>query len=584
LIKRILLLCVLFVATANAQTIAPLPFDHILNYDELTKLLRSWADARPNLVAIESIGTTPQGRSIWFLTITNKKTGAAIDKPALVVDGNMHATEWGGGVAAMHFVWTLLSRYGSDERVTRLLDTRTVYVNPRMTPDGVEETLHEGRFIRSVARSYPPGPTPPGIYASDIDGDGRSVFMRYRDPNGPWKVPAADPRLMVPRAPDETGGDYWRVLPEGMIADYNGVTIGDPPARDPLDFGANFPADLGTAPPSKTAGPFPGSEPEVAAYVRAIAERPNIIEHVTCHTFGGLILTPPVNIGEQVPTSDRHIYEILGARGAALTGYRAMSYLDLRSEGREAYIPSAFGWLYNRRGIYSFITEFWNPLKAAGISTETTTESAWLYGFHSVDDEVKLLRWSDKELGGQGFVPWHPFKHPQLGPVEIGGFDLIRYWYNIQFDRLEKEVAPHSEWLIWMALATPQLSVRSLTADAIADNLWRVRLVVENTGWLPSNGSQEAVDQQVVGPVYAEITLPAGARLVTGDPRQSLGQLAGRSDQRSTATWWGYTAGTPDRAYAEWVLAAPAGATIAARASHERAGVAQAHVVLEKAR
>ena len=577
--KKFLLMLALC-TSANAQPIALLPFDHILRYDELTKLLHVWADARPNLMQLESIGTTPEGRPIWFVTLTNKTTGAALEKPALVIDGNMHATEWSGGVAPLHFIWKLLKDYGSDERVTRLLDTRTIYVLPRMTPDGVEATLVQGRFIRSVNRPYPNGPLQPGIYSRDIDGDGRAVFMRYRDPNGPWKQYPGDPRLMVPRAPDETGGDYWRVLPEGTIADYNGTTIADVPPREPLDFGANFPGDQGTAPVSKTAGPYPTSEPEVAAYVAAIARRPNIVAHVTCHTFGGLILTPPVNVGEQVPATDRHAYETLAAKGAALTGYRAMSYLDLRSEGRETFIPSAFGWLYNRRGIYSFITEFWNPLRAAGISTENTTESAWLFGFHSVEDEVKLLRWSDKELHGDGFVPWHPFNHPQLGPVEIGGFDLVRYWYNIPFDRLEKEIAPHTEWLIYLGLTTPRISIRSLSAEKVGESLWRVRLVVENSGWLPTNGSQQAVDQQNVGNVTAELTLPSGARLVEGDASRSLGQLDGRSGQRSTATWWGYTPGTPDRAVADWIVAAPAGAVVSVKASHERAGSARSEVVL----
>jgi len=141
-------------SAAVAQSIAPLPFDHILHDNELTKLLNAWVAARPNLVQLENIGTTPQGRPIWFLTVTNKKTGAALDKPALIVDGNMHATEWGGGVAALHFAWKLLRDYGADERITRLLDTRTIYILPRMTPDGVEATLAQGRFIRSVDRPF----------------------------------------------------------------------------------------------------------------------------------------------------------------------------------------------------------------------------------------------------------------------------------------------------------------------------------------------------------------------------------------------------------------------------------------------
>ncbi len=261
-----------------------------------------------------------------------------------------------------------------------------------------------------------------------------------------------------------------------------------------------------------------------------------------------------------------------------------MSYLDLRSEGREAYIPSAFGWLYNRRGIYSFITEFWNPLRAAGIEIGNSTESAWLFGFHPVEDDLKLLRWSDKELGGEGFVPWHKFNHPQLGPVEIGGFDLIRYWYNIPFDRLEKEVAPHSEFLITLGLSTARLSMRSFTAESLGENLWRVRAVVENTGWLPSYGSQQAVDQQVTVPATVELTLQSSARLVEGQSVQSIGQMEGRVSQRSTATWWGYSPGTPDRAFADWIVAAPAGTKLSVKASEDRAGTARADLVLEKTR
>ncbi|MGH8186884.1 MAG: M14 family metallopeptidase [Steroidobacteraceae bacterium] len=562
--------------------IAPLPFDHIMKYDELTQLLHAWQTARPALMRMESIGATPEQRPIWFLTLTNQQTGPANAKPALLVDGNMHATEWAGGVAALHFTWRLLRDYGTDERVTRLLDTRVVYVLPRMTPDGVDATLTQGRFIRSVHRPYPNERGEPGIHPSDVDRDGRALFMRIRDPNGAWKQSAADRRLLVPRAPDESGGDYWRVLPEGMIEAYDGASIADPPSREPLDFGANFPGDRGSAPSSASAGPYPASEPEVAAVVAAVTKRPNIVAHVTCHTFGGLILTPPVNVAEKLSSADRRTYETLAAKGAQLTGYRAMSYLELRAEDRETHIPSAFGWLYERRGIYSFITELWDPLRAAGISLEGTTASAWLWGYHPLEDELKLLRFSDKELKGDGFVSWRTFDHPQLGRVEIGGFDLIRYWYNVPFHRLEKEVAPHSEWLLYLGLSTPLIAVRSFSAEPAGASLWRVRLIVENRGWLPTNGSQRALEQNVATGTTVELMLPAEAQLVGGELRRSLGQLDGRVGQRSAATWWSYTAGTPDRAVADWLVAAPAGATLKATATHPRAGTAAGQVALRE--
>ena len=103
----------------------------------------------------------------------------------------------------------------------------------------------------------------------------------------------------------------------------------------------------------------------------------------------------------------------------------------------DVHIPTEIGWFYNTQGVFSFITEFWNPLRAAGITLEGSM-SLWLGGLHPVEDELRLLRWNDEELGGKGFVPWHAFDHPQLGPVEIGGWDKIHYWYNAPFDRLER--------------------------------------------------------------------------------------------------------------------------------------------------
>lgn len=568
------------VREARTGSVPALPFDRILRHAELTALLSGWAEARPGLVELESLGLTPQGREMWLLTLTNRETGPALEKPALLVDGNMHAVEGTGGVAALHFVWRLVRDYGTDEKVTRLLDTRTVYVLPRMTPDGVEQALAEGRFIRSVGRPGPGGAPGPGIHMRDVDGDGRPLFMRFRDPNGPWKQHPGEPRLLVAREPDETGGDYWRVLPEGMIERFDGETIADPPALDGLDLGSNFPGDRGTGARPPHAGPYPGSEPEVAAYVAAVERRPNIVAHVTCHTFGGLVLTPPVNPSERLPASDRRVYEALATRAARLTGYDAMSYLALRGEDAGEEMPSAFGWFWDQKGIYSFITEFWNPLRAAGITLEGTTASAWLWGFHPTTDEVKLLRWSDEKLGGRAFVPWRPFVHSQLGKVEIGGWDKIGVFYNAPFDRLEKEVAPHSEWLLATGLALPRLSIRSVAAEPAGKGLWRVRLVVENSGWLPTNGSQKALDTRAVGEVVAELSLPPSARLVAGEARKALGQLAGRTEQRSTATWWSYRPGTPDRALAEWLVAAPEGTRLSLAARHDRAGTVRAELVL----
>ena len=41
----------------------------LLSFDELTRQVRAWADAYPDLCRVTSIGKTPEGRDLWLLTL-----------------------------------------------------------------------------------------------------------------------------------------------------------------------------------------------------------------------------------------------------------------------------------------------------------------------------------------------------------------------------------------------------------------------------------------------------------------------------------------------------------------------------------
>ena len=91
-------------------------FDRFYRYAELTDLLHAFAREHPQLVAIESIGKSYEGRDIWVVTVTNTKTGPAADKPAFWVDGNIHATEVAASAANLYFLHTLVTQYGDRSR------------------------------------------------------------------------------------------------------------------------------------------------------------------------------------------------------------------------------------------------------------------------------------------------------------------------------------------------------------------------------------------------------------------------------------------------------------------------------------
>jgi hypothetical protein len=203
---------------------------------------------------------------------------------------------------------------------------------------------------------------------------------------------------------------------------------------------------------------------------------------------------------------------------------------------------------------------------------------------HPLEDDLKLLKWSDEVLGGKGYIDWYPFEHPQLGQIELGGWNLLYAWRNPPPEFLEKEIAPFADWLVWHLLISPRLELLEASAKSLGEGAYRVRLVVHNTGWLPSYVTKKALEKKVVRGVVCEIDLPEGATLETGKPREELGQLEGRA-YKSSAPGRGADP-TEDRAKIEWVVRAPEGGVqqgciVKLTARHERAGTVFAQVKLD---
>jgi hypothetical protein len=561
--------------------IRPVSYDRFYTYAELTETLEEWASAAPTLLALESIGRSYEGRDIWLAAITNLETGPAAEKPAFLLEANIHAVEVTGCTAALHLVHRLLTGYGSDPKVTRALDTRAFYVVPRLNPDGAELALAERpRFLRSSVRPYPRLDPEDGLHEEDVDGDGRILMMRVPDRNGAWKRADEDPRLMVPREPLETAddGDFYRLLPEGSIRNFDGVTIKTPPQLEGLDLNRNFPMEWATEAEQLGAGPYPTSEPEVRAMVQAVVDRPNIVAHIAYHTFSGVHLRPYAgHDDDHFPTSDLRAYKLIGEEATRLTGYPAVSiFHDFKYDPKQTIKGGAHDWLYDHLGVFSWTTEFWSPQREAGLRDFHFID--WLRD-HPVEDELALLRWSDERFGGRAYVDWYPFDHPQLGKIELGGWDLMSFWANVPFEQLEVEVAPHSEVALFHLLISPRLELHSLDVEQVGEGAFHVRLVVLNSGWLPTNVTEKAVERKAVRPLEVELTLPEGGRLVSGEARTEAGQLTGRVEKRSPL-WWGNDESTSDRVKLEWVVEAPAGSELGVEARHPRAGVVRRVVEL----
>ena len=560
----------------------PVPrFDQFYRYPELTRLLQDYAAAAPKLVQLRSIGKSFEGRDIWLVTVTNRDTGDDADKPAFWVDGNIHAAELTASTACLYWLHKLVGGYGEEREVTQLLDTRAVYLCPRLNPDGAELALADRpRHIRASTRPYPfDEEAVEGLTVEDVDGDGRVLTMRIPDPHGPYRKHETDPRLMVARAPGEFGGEYYRLVPEGTLTQWDGLKIDVNRDREGLDLNRNFPAYWRQEFEQTGAGEYPTSEPEVRAMVDFIVKHPNIGAAVSFHTHSGVILRPMgTQSDDDMTPEDLWMYKRLSDLGAKMTGYPAIStFHEFKYHPKET-ITGTQDWVYEHLGALFWTVELWAPNKEAGI-----TDYQWIewYRDHPVEDDLKLLKWSDEQCGGQAFVDWQPFRHPQLGMVEIGGWDKMNYWRNPPPHLREREAARFPAWLTTLALALPRLEVLRTEVRALGPDTWRVRFAVANAGYLPSYVSKRALERKTVRGAVFSIHLPPGVTLVSGKERMEGGHLEGHAPKTSQQAFLPNRELTGDRAVAEWIVNAPVGTRLSLVATADRAGTVRTEVTLD---
>ena len=511
-----------------------LSFDRYLTYQNLTELLHDLAATYPHFATLHDIGKSHRGRTVWLLELSNPETGPASEKPGYYIDANIHAEEISGTSVVVYTAWTLLSQYGTDPLVTRLMDEQVFYLVPRINPDGAEiiqtmpfyEWIGNGRYLPGEEQFGS------GLHYADINDDGFILDMRIPDEAGEWKISDLDDRLMIPRAPDEVGGTYYRLLPEGILVDWAG---GDFPIPRPQDgnLNRNFPANWGPESQQYGAGEYPMSEPEVAAIVRWILDHPNIAGIQSYHTHSGVILRPWLTYPDShFQGNDKMLYETLGQMGVEETGYPLISvYEDFTPDKSLVRFGSSIDWTFGVLGIPTFSTELWDVFKAAGIERDD------FYPLRPFNEAelIKLLTWQDEKLGGEGFMPWTPFEHAQLGPVEIGGWKRIYTFRNPPPEHYLADMARvNCRFTLRHAATAPRLRLRDVVVTAQGEGLYQIQAAVANTGFLSTNLSDQALHVKAAPPVTVSLSSLQDLTFIQGEASQAVGHLAGRCTRPNT--------------------------------------------------
>jgi hypothetical protein len=491
-----LILILIFAISMPSQTAkiaVPLRFDHYYTLEQVYEAVQAMAKAYPEMTKLEEVGKSEEGRPIYAVTLNNPKTGPALSKPGVYVDGNIHGNEIQGGEICLYLIDYLLGNYGKNKDVTELLDKKVFYVIPVVNTDGRWHFMKDANSADSNrSLRIPIDDDKDGLvdedFPDDLDGDGSICMMRKKDPFGMYKTDPEDPRLMVPIKPGEKG--EWTILgEEGIDNDGDGLINED--GEGYVDPNRQWGFDWAPQYVESGAGEYPFQAVGLKALALWTQTKTNICIGWTFHNFGGMYLRGPSRKGlGEYPQQDVAVYDYIGKQAERITpGYKyLLSWRDLYTTTGDS-----LEWLCQTMGAYGYCGEVFQTqtetFKAQGESkTERPSEAAGesLQGLLMGDImDRERLKYSDNLTQGELYKSWKSFKHPVYGDIEIGGWVKMSSRLGAPFMLIDL-VHRNAMAILFSAKHTPEVSLEVTEVKKLESDLYRVRTRLANAKAMPT--------------------------------------------------------------------------------------------------
>lgn len=115
------------------------------NYSEMVAVINSYANAYPNIIQKFSIGKSYENRDLWAVKISDN-VGVDENEPEVLFVGLHHAREHLTVEQALYVLRLLADNYGSDSRITNIVNSRETYIVFNLNPDGGEYDIATGSY------------------------------------------------------------------------------------------------------------------------------------------------------------------------------------------------------------------------------------------------------------------------------------------------------------------------------------------------------------------------------------------------------------------------------------------------------
>jgi len=469
--------------SAHAQQQIPsrvdVSWNRFYDYEEMTQVIHDLVEAYPELLTLESLGKSEQGREMWLITLNNPKTGEDSEKPAMYIDGNVHGNEIQASETVLYSIWYLTKSYGEVEQLTEMMDRVAFYFLPSQNPDGRAEWFGNPNTPHSARTGQRPTDNDfDGLLdedaPDDLDGDGHITSMWKFDPNGRYRRNEVDSRI-IERAPEGVDGELSRLGSEGIDNDGDGRINEDGPGG--YDMNRNWASDWQPNYIQRGAGEYPFDRKETNAVAKFILKHPNIAAGQSYHNTGGMLLRGPgaSYLGDLYPRSDRTVYDQIGQAGEDLLPY--YDYMVIHADLYTVH-GGFVNWLAEGLGIVSFTNELWTNSR---IMPDPSRE-------YSAEER---MHWQDRMLFGQTFTNYTEYDHPTHGKVLIGGGTKYSSRVTPPF-MLEEGNHRNFAFTMFHATNMPELGFKWAGVKQIDTELWEITVEVENTKIIPTRLSLAA--------------------------------------------------------------------------------------------
>lgn len=578
--------------------------ERYLDLATLERRYEELAEAHPEWMRREQITQTRAGHPITLITLTalidhqgvEASEASLLERPALWIDAGTHAAEWAGIAGALYDLERWIGRLtGAEGTLEEQLAERqwfsqhVIYMIPIICPDGYDALWGGLPYIRSTLRDARGDLVEVGMRTHDIDGDGTARWMRWKHPAGPFVEEADHPGLMRGRRIEDDPSSAYFMCMEGTFACWDEWTWEEAPRPwvEGLDLNRNFPAHWQNFEMfGMDGGPYPLSEVESRAVVDAFAARPRISAALTYHTFTGALLTQPYRKNTPMETADIRLMEAVGKQAVEGTDYRVIRiHPDFVYDENAEVVGVWSDTISSVFGVPGYTLELWDPFKRNGLDNP---QPAKFFG----DPDPELLRGliaGFKDTPG-AWCDWYTFDHPQLGEVELGGLNFMMTVRNPPEPELRSEVERSHLVAERMRKILPQVNARC-TVERLAtagdpamrqdDHLYRVRLSLENCGFLSTTALRRGAQWSSCPEVSAHLELPGGTSLISGALSSDREHLSGWGE--ASLGLGGLSPSLPSRGHRalwEWIVQGPADTVLQVRWSGGRGGAGQLAVTL----